>query len=382
MMLRIYATLLLLISSSVVACEFESVTFHRDFSGAALESCEQKGKFEYDLWVKPEDTPINNSAWYAFKVSAKTPQTVYINLKYRWEGYHRYPPKISYDGSNWQLLAYEPKMAKIDDREREISAHFKLAVGEKPVWVSAQEVIDLEGYDAKIASWVESGQLNKYQISESVKKRPIWAVESNAETNNWLVLIGRQHPPEVTGALAMLPFVDTVLSNLSIAKQFREQYNILIVPVVNPDGVELGHWRHNLGSKDLNRDWAERSQPETRGIHNRLQEIVADGGKIVFAVDFHSTWKNLFYTMPTDYKNIENPDFSETWLANLGKLLPTFEVDERPGVSRNPGVFKQYIADTYNVHSVTYEVGDHADRNEIAVVAKSSAMLLMKQMLD
>ena len=63
-------------------------------------------------------------------------------------------------------------------------------------------------------------------------------------------------------------------------------------------------------------------------------------------------------------------------------MLPSFEVDEQPGISSNPGVFKQYIADNYQVQSVTYEVGDKADRNEIKVVAKSSAMLLMKQLLQ
>lgn len=382
MTLRLFATILLFIPSSLLACEFDSVTFDLDFSGAALESCEQKGKFEYDLWVKPENTPINNSAWYAFKVSAETPQTIYINLKYRWEGYHRYPPKVSYDGTNWQLLAYKPKMGKVDDEKREISAHFKLAVSDKPVWISAQEIINVADYDSRISNWQTANQLKRYQISESVEKRPIWALESNADSDKWLVMIGRQHPPEVTGALAMLPFVDTVLSKLTIAQKFRQQYNILIVPIVNPDGVENGHWRHNVGGKDLNRDWAERTQPETLGIHNRLQEIVAAGGKIEFALDFHSTWKNLFYTMPTDYEGLADPMFSETWLTNLGKTLPKFEVDERPGVSSNPGVFKQYVADTYNVHSVTYEVGDHADRNEISLVAKTSAMLLMKQMLD
>ena len=79
---------------------------------------------------------------------------------------------------------------------------------------------------------------------------------------------------------------------------------------------------------------------------------------------------------------IENPKFSKTWLGNLAKTLPNFEVEEKPGISQNPGIFKQYIADTYGVHSVTYEVGDSSDRNEITLVAKTSAMLLMKQMTE
>ncbi len=382
MRLRTVLFLLLLFPSSLWACEFKSVTFDTDFSAAGLDSCEQKGPFEYDLWIKPENTPINPSPWYAFRVSAKTDQVIHINLKYREQGIHRYPPKVSSDGEQWQLLAYETTKGEIDDNERDIAAHFKLAVGDKPVWVSAQEIIDAADYEERIEDWAAKHSLKKYQISQSVDKRPIIALESNAESDQWLVLIGRQHPPEVTGALAMLPFVDTVLSSLSIAQQFRQQYNILIVPLVNPDGVERGYWRHNVGGKDLNRNWSDRSEPEVAGIHNRLQEIVADGGKIVFAVDFHSTWNNLFYTLPADYDKVENPTFTRTWMTNLAETLPAFEVDERPGVSDNPGVFKQYIADTYKVQSVTYEVADRADRNEITIVAKTSAMLLMKQMLQ
>lgn len=377
--LRCIAVIAILYTSSLWACEFESVTFHKDFSAAGLDSCVQTGSFEYDLWIKPEDTPINPSAWYAFQVTAAAKQQIHVTLRYKNKGRHRYSPKVSQDGRHWQALAHEIQMGKIDGKKQRKTATFQLQVSDVPVWVSAQEIINNQDYDHWITDLQELTELTKYQISESVEKRPIWALESRTKSNDWLVLIGRQHPPEVTGALGMMPFVETVLSPLDIAKTFRQRYNILIVPVVNPDGVEHGHWRHNLGGKDLNRSWAELTQPEVVGIHNRMQEIVKDGGKIIFAVDFHSTWRSLFYTMPEDY-DLENPKFSITWLKNLANTLPNFEVEDKPGVSQNPGVFKQYIADTYGVHSVTYEVADSSDRNEISLVAKTSAMLLMKQM--
>ena len=84
--------------------------------------------------------------------------------------------------------------------------------------------------------------------------------------------------------------------------------------------------------------------------------------------------------MPTD-NGLAKPELAKTWLDNLAKTLPDFEVDIRPGSTPGRGVFKQYIADTYGVHAVTYEVGDHANRNEIDLVAKTSAMLLMKLLL-
>ena len=359
--------------SDTDSCKFKTVTFDADFSSGGLSSCKQISRYEFDLFIKAEDQPINPSAWYAFKASATMPQSIRVNLKYI-EGNHRYQPKVSQDGKHWQLLAHE--VAK-----KNRSAHFTLSLNDKPIWVSAQEIIDNNYYQEWMADTVKKHNLTHYKISQSVEKRDIWAMESRTDTNHWFVIIGRQHPPEITGAMALFPFVETVLSGTELAENFRKKFNILFVPIVNPDGVENGHWRHNVGGVDLNRDWANRSQPEVQGIHNRMQEIVKQGGEIHFALDFHSTQRNLFYTIPVDY-GLKQPEFSKIWLTSLDKALPNFDVEIKPGVSKNPGVFKQYFADTYGVHSVTYEAGDRADRNQIKLVARTSAILLMKQMLQ
>lgn len=78
-------------------------------------------------------------------------------------------------------------------------------------------------------------------IGKSVKGKPIYQIITNQPAvKQWLVVLGRQHPPEVTGAMALFPFVDTLLGNSELARYFRQQYNIVIVPNMNPDGVELG----------------------------------------------------------------------------------------------------------------------------------------------
>jgi len=369
--LRAFLSLILIFSSSLaLACEFKEVTFERDFSGARLNACEQLSKYEYRLTIKPENTPINSSAWYSFKAHAAVPQQIRITLIYE-DGKHRYQPKVSDDGEHWQLLAHTTK---------DETASFDLFVSKQPVWVSAQELLDVKYMQRWLKTLADKTGFEAYELGKSTQERAIWAIESRAETDDWLILVGRQHPPEVTGALAMLPFVETTLSNLSVANAFRQRFNILIVPMLNPDGVELGNWRHNVGGVDLNRDWKDFKQAETRLVKEKLDSIIAKGGKIRFAVDFHSTWKNLFYTMPVDY-GLESPKLSQTWLDNLAKVLPNFEVDIRPGSSPGRGVFKQYISDTYGVHAVTYEVGDHANRNEITIVGKTSALLLMKLLL-
>ena len=78
-----------------------------------------------------------------------------------------------------------------------------------------------------------------------------------------------------------------------MAKRFREQFVTFAVPLMNPDGVDNGHWRHNQGGIDLNRDWQNFNQPETSNIKHFLEQKTGEGYDFVFGGDFHSTWDDI-----------------------------------------------------------------------------------------
>lgn len=179
----------------------------------------------------------------------------------------------------------------------------------------------------------------------------------------------------------MLAFVEHMLKTSTLNSEFLKRFNLLIVPLVNPDGVDAGNWRHNSKGIDLNRDWGKFTQVETRLVGEKLDEITLSGGKIVFALDFHSTQRDVFYTMPNDYA-VAPQLFVDQWLNDLkSSVLSSFVVRNVPGTSPDRGVFKQYIADTYKVHAVTYEMGDNTSRAMVSSVAKSAAKTLMEAML-
>ena len=107
------------------------------------------------------------------------------------------------------------------------------------------------------------------EIGRSVEGRPIRALHVNPEAPRHVLVLGRQHPPEVTGALALIPFVERLLAKrIDACAQAEptcalfEQHGFMVAPNLNPDGVARGHWRHNLGGVDLNRDWGAFTQPE------------------------------------------------------------------------------------------------------------------------
>ena len=354
------------------SCQLGQVKVETNFATGRMGVCEKKAENLFAVTLTPENTPINSSPWYAFKVSAQ--QATEIQIQVSVEGdKHRYPPKISVDGKQWKLLPYQLRGEEMV---------IKLQATSTPVFIAAQEIIDNQYYVSWANGLTKKMSLEHQKFGQSVQGRPIYKLEyKNHESNEWLVVLGRLHPPEVTGALALFPFVETLLESHDLATKFRARYNILVIPNLNPDGVFAGNWRHNANGLDLNRDWIKHSQPEVKQVHDYLQQLVAQGHKVKFAVDFHSTHEDVFYTMPSDY-GVESPLFVEHWLADLDAAMPNFNVVIKPGNKPNNGVSKQYFADNYGVHAVTYEMGDNTDRQKIKDIADNAATTLMKRMLE
>jgi hypothetical protein len=365
--------LLLLSNAATQACEFTDVTFSSDFEMAKLDDCSKLSDTSYLLKVKPENRPINHSPWYAFKVHSKSPKDIEINMSYDQEK-PRYLPKISENGTDWENLDFTTKDGVMT---------FRVNTTPSPVWIAGQELFGNQEYERWVQKLDQNDAIQRLQLGKSTQGRPINALISSASKNKeWLVLLGRQHPPEVTGVLAMLPFTEKLLSDDILAKKFRQRFNLFIVPNLNPDGVANGHWRHNIKGIDLNRDWINFSQAETKLVRDKLNKIVAEGGKMVMAIDFHSTQQDVFYTMPSDY-GMMPPKLVENWLNELkNKTASSFVVRNKPGSSPGRGVFKQYFTDTFKVHAITYEMGDNTERKMIAHVANQAADTLMQTMLS
>lgn len=369
-MKKILIALSLFLSFGSLSCDFEQVSFDTDFDGGRLNQCKKINDTTYQLLLKPENTPINDSPWYAFKVKTKTPTKLNILMKVK-GGQHRYPPKLTYDGNNWQLLTANIRKGMLK---------FSIPASSQVALVSAQEVISNDFYVKWGKSLAEKGVAKHFTLGASREERDINALSTNSNAKQWLLILGRQHPPEITGALALFPFVETLLSDSKTAIKFRSKFNVLVVPNLNPDGVHKGNWRHNANGKDLNRQWRRFIEPEVKLIHQHLSSMVERGQKIAFAVDFHSTHKDIFYTMPSDY-DVEQRFLTENWLSLLDENTPGFNVIQRPGNNPGKGVFKQYIADKYKVHAITYEMGDHTDRQFIDDLAKQAANTLMTSMM-
>ncbi len=360
-----------------VACATGRVTVSDDFAGARRGSCTVRSATRVELEIRPENSPpINDSPWYAFRLKSDKPTTLRVTMKYV-DGHHRYWPKLSFDGKEWSPLAAD----KVRTNRAGTAAHLTIRLDEQPVFIAAQELILPTAFDEWRNEQVRLGHVSQSILGHSVNGRPIHRLDTGSAHKDVLLIVGRQHPPEVSGSVAFQAFAATLFDDSDLAARFRDRFRVIGVPFLNPDGVIDGHWRHNLGGVDLNRDWGPFTQPETRLIEDLLAELDAADASIRVFLDFHSTQRNVFYTQNDDFVT-DPPGFTPQWLANAAARVQNYEFVNQPGPVGEQANSKNYMYKRYGIPTATFEIGDETDREATRDAARIFAEELMKLMLQ
>lgn len=174
--------------------------------------------------------------------------------------------------------------------------------------------------------------------------------------------------------------------SLQIARLVRSaaidpaEFQFLIVPLLNPDGVARGHWRANLGGADLNRDWGPFKQPETRAVGDWFAGLPA-GVQPVLMLDFHSTNRNLFYVQGEE-ASAQGKAFLAAWLSGKENSLKGYPFTIEPR-DANPGTgtTKNWFNATYRIPAYTYEVGDDSDPAAVRAAAEELGKNLIPSLI-
>ncbi|MDP5103977.1 MAG: M14 family metallopeptidase [Erythrobacter sp.] len=324
-----------------------------DFEGAPASPCAVLGERDFAVLVTPEHAPpINPSPWYAFRYESAGDAPVTVTLRYL-GGTHRYAPKLIKDGGAASDL---PVTISKDGT----SATLRLPAGRGTV--TAQELVLPGDASADLRRWSALVGTVPFSLGQSHDGRPIEAVRlGRVDAPRLVVLLGRQHPPEVTGAIAMRAFADHLALMFARDPALGQHTQVLIVPQLNPDGVARGHWRANRGAVDLNRDWGEFTQPETRSVKLWL-DALPQGVRPVAMIDFHSTARNLFYVQG-DEASAAQQRFLASWLTGRENTFAGYDFTIEPR-NANPGsgTAKNWFHAVYAIPAYTYEVGDASDR--------------------
>jgi hypothetical protein len=356
--------------------EIDGLKVDNSYEGARLNGFQKISDSIFEATIKAENYPINESPWYSFRILTSESKSIFLKLKYI-NANHRYIPKISFDRNIWNAI--DSSLVKIDKEDH--SATFRLELNNPETYISAQEIIsstDIEFWNNSLKSYELVSDLQSIGTTPLGKNLNFFRIGKGVNKGKKvIVLTTRMHPPEVSGFKAFQAFVETILTDTLYSEDFFKKHELWVFPCMNPDGVDLGNWRHNSNGVDLNRDWAYYRQPEINIITKYIVERAKKHkNKIVLSLDFHSTSQDIYYVFDDKFRT-KLKDFTKKWTEEIDKTVFPFKTIFSPEPLGKP-FSKTWFYKQFKAESITYEVGDETDRNIIKRKAEAAALYMMK----
>lgn len=304
-----------------------------DFSSGSIEVGRVRSNGPVELRLR-DDTAADIRQWFHFVVRSDSPKPrklVITNASEAtfangWEGYSAMARRIgrgwaraatSYDGSSLTIV-HEPG-----------SAFTRYAYFAPYSFARLERLLRA----ANEQPWV-----GVTSIGESIEGRPIHVASfGDDDARRTLWLIARQHPGETPASWAMEGLIRRLGDGADeVTRALLSMARIMVVPLCNPDGAELGNHRTSASGANLNRVWDDPSatdSPEVLAIRAAIEEMGAD-----LFFDVHADESHPFAFAACSEGNPSfNDDIAEAEAAirdDLASLTPEF-LDE-PGYDLDP----------------------------------------------
>jgi len=152
-------------------------------------------------------------------------------------------------------------------------------------------------YDSLLADldrWRMSPYVRVDSVGSSVQGRGIWELTitspfSGEAPRRTVFIHARTHPGEVQAFYATREMIRQLIAEGDFARTLRDGLTFHIIPMYNPDGVELELGRQNAHNIDLERNWdTDPPEPEVATLRRRFQELMGTSEPIEIALNMHS----------------------------------------------------------------------------------------------
>jgi len=145
---------------------------------------------------------------------------------------------------------------------------------------------DLDQWRGSPFVWIDS-------IGTSAQQRPLWELTISDPTSSQprqrVFVHTRTHPNEVQTSRVVNAMIKLLLSDEPEYAAMRTRLVVHIVPMYNPDGVELGYGRENANGIDLERNWdKDAMEPESAALRRRFEVLMNTPMPIRLALNLHS----------------------------------------------------------------------------------------------
>ncbi len=150
--------------------------------------------------------------------------------------------------------------------------------------------------------WKRSRHVTIDSIGASVQNRAIWEVtitagSDPAKPRRRVYIHARTHPGEVQSWWVTREIIKILLAEDDFSQSVRDSCVFHIVPMYNPDGVELEYPRENANGIDIESNWNKYPhQAEVAVLKRRFDELMKSAAPIEVALNMHSAYgRNRYF---------------------------------------------------------------------------------------
>jgi hypothetical protein len=190
------------------------------------------------------------------------------------------------------------------------------------------------GYDfsaliVDLQNWALHPAMEIDVIGRSVQQRPLFhLVFTNPASQlpkKRIWLHARTHPIEAESSEVMRAVISELLSGSDLARSVLDHCVVHVLPMLNPDGVELRASRENANGVDLESNWgATFPEPEVAALRGHLTALMESGAPIEVALNLHSayTCKRYFVYHAAEGTSILFTQLEQQFIAAVRDAFP------------------------------------------------------------
>ncbi len=148
-----------------------------------------------------------------------------------------------------------------------------------------------------LQTWQQSPFVRIDSAGASVQNRALWmlTITDTSEALQPRIRVwmhARTHPNEVQAWWVTDEIISLLLSDTPLARMLRKACIFNIMPMYNPDGVELGKARWNAHGVDIESNWDKNTlEPEVKTLKALFEGFMVTESPIRVALNMHSAYR-------------------------------------------------------------------------------------------
>lgn len=183
--------------------------------------------------------------------------------------------------------------------------------------------------------WNSFNQVSTTIIGESTLGREIYEliITEDIVTKNTkprIYIHARTHPNEVQSFWVTDEIINLLLGDTPFGTFMRQQCIFHIVPMFNPDGVELEKPRENANDIDIESNWGNQNpEQEVVVLRSRFEQLMEEDNQIIIALNMHSAYDCTRYFV-YHHENGTSAEFAELEIDFIESIRQYFMSGIKP----------------------------------------------------